>query len=133
MSTPAEGVPLVIVAYEDIYTSIAMQLGGLDDAYQQRSAAVLLSPAVLERLGLSDGDLVELSSGAGAVVVKARSDSACEEDTGLMPVSLYSNYLASYDPSQGRLPNLKHIAVTARRAKSDITPLSDLLVRKPGG
>jgi len=129
MSTPKEGIPLVIVTYQDIYQWVAKQRDGWGDAYQQHSAVVRLSPADLKRLGLDDGALVELKSQAGSVVVKAKSDPICQQEgTGYMPASLYSNRLASYNPSVSRLPNLKRIEVRAVPTEKDVTPLPDLLL-----
>jgi len=128
MSTPKEGIPLVIVTYQDIYQWVAKQRDGWGDAYQQHSAVVRLSPADLKRLGLDDGAPVELKNKAGSVVVKAKSDPICQQEgTGYMPASLYSNRLASYNPSVSRLPNLKRIEVRAVPTEKDVTPLSDLL------
>ena len=128
MSSPKKDIPLVIVTYQDIHQWVARQRDGLGDAYQQHSAKVQLSPADLKRLGLNDGAPVELKNKAGSVVVKAKSDPACQEGTGYMPASLYSNRLASYNPSVSRLPNLKRIEVRAVPTEKDITPLSDLLL-----
>lgn len=132
MSMPKEGVPLVIVTHQDIYQWVARQRDGLGDAYQQHSAVVRLSPTDLKRLGLDDGASVELKSKAGTVVVKAKSDPTCQEGIGYMPTSLYSNHLASYNPSVSRLPNLKRIEVRAVPTEKDITPLSDLLLNFKG-
>ena len=130
MSQCSRDMPLAIVAYQDVYQWVVMQREGLGDAYREQSAVVRLSPADLVKLGVGDGGLVGLRSEAGAVVVRAKPDADCEEGTGYIPVSLYSNYLASYDPSRSRLPNLRHIEVMASPAETDVTPLSDLLVRK---
>jgi len=127
MSSPKKDIPLVIVTYQDIHQWVARQRDGLGDAYQQHSAEVQLSPADLKRLGLNDGASVELKNKAGSVVVKAKSDPACQEGIGYMPASLYSNRLASYNPSISRLPNLKRIEVRALPTEKDVTPLSDLL------
>jgi formylmethanofuran dehydrogenase subunit D len=127
MSMPKDVIPLVIATHQDIYQWVARQRDGSGDAYQQHSAVVRLSPADLKRLGLNDGALVELKNQAGSIVVKAKSDPACQEGTGYMPASLYSNHLASYNPSVSRLPNLKRIEVRAVSTEKDITPIPDLL------
>ena len=126
MNSPEEGIPLVIVTYQGIFQWLARQRDGLGDAYQQRSAVVRLSPADLKNLGLNDGALVELKSKAGSVVVEAKSDPEGEEGMGYMPASLYSNRLASYDPSTSRLPSLKRIEVIATPTEKGITSISDI-------
>ena len=87
-----------------------------------------LAPADIEKLGLKDNARVELTSPAGSVVVMARVDSTGEEGMGLMPSSLYTNRLASYDPGVSVLPS-KHIEARAAPTGKDITPVSDLIVR----
>ena len=130
MSLPQEGIPLVMVTYQDIYQWVVKQRDGWGDTYQKRSAVARISPADLKKLDLTDGARVELRSQSGSVVVEIKSDPACEGGMGYMPASLYSNGLASYDPLVSRLPNLRRIEVRAVPTQKDITPLPDLLVRK---
>ena len=121
---------LNLVAYESIYVSVAAQRDGLREAYQRKAAAVHLSPADVKRLQIRDSDCIELTAESGSVVVAAESDSDCEEGTGYMPLSLYSNRLAGYDPSRSPLPNLKLIEATASATDKGITPMADLLIRR---
>ena len=131
MSLPEEGIPLVMVTYRDIYQEVVKQKDGWgSDAYQKHSAMARISPADLKKLELKDGARVELRSQSGSVVVDVKSDATCQEGMGYMPASLYSNRLAGYDPLASRLPNLRRIAVRAMPTEKDVTPLSDLLVRK---
>ena len=130
MSMSVEGVPLVIVTYEDIYQWVAEQEDGLGDKYQKQAAVVRLCPSDIESLGLRDSERVELRSESGSIVVEAKPDAVCREGTGFMPVSLYSNQLADYHPSPSGLPRVKHVQVIAVPTDKEVTPLSDLLVRK---
>ena len=130
MNMTAEGVSLVLVTYRDIYQGVAEQREGLGEAYRSRSAIVRVSPTDLKKLGLKDGGRVELKTRSGSVVVAAKADPACPEGIGYMPASLYSNRLASYDPSVSKLPNLKRIESKAVPSEKAITPISDLLARK---
>jgi len=129
MSMSVEGVPLVIVTYEDIYQWVAEQEDGLGDKYQEQAAVVRLCPSDIESLGLRDSERVELRSESGSIVVEAKPEAVCEEGTGFMPVSLYSNQLADYHPSPSGLPRVKHIKVRAVPTDKEVTLLSDLLVR----
>jgi formylmethanofuran dehydrogenase subunit D len=78
MIMPEKGAPLIIVTYHDIYQWIIRQRDGWGDSYQAQSAMVRLSPVDLKNLGLSDGDLVELVSEAGAIVVKTKLRRSCQ-------------------------------------------------------
>ena len=129
MTSPQAGICLTIVTHEDVHVSVVKLREGWGDAYQKKAAIVRLSPADIEKMGLKDNARVELTSPAGSVVVTAKSDRTGEAGTGLMPSSLYTNRLASYDPSVSVLPG-KHIEARAVSTEKGITPLSDLMVRR---
>ena len=129
MTSPQAGICLTIVTHEDVHLSVVKLREGWGDAYQKKAAIVRLSPADIEKLGLKDNARVELTSPAGSVVVTAKSDATCEAGTGLMPSSLYTNRLASYDPSISPLPG-KHIKAGVAPTAKGITPVSDLIVRR---
>ena len=129
MTSPQAGICLTIVTHEDVHVSVVKLREGWGDAYQKKAAIVRLSPADIEKLGLKDNARVELTSPAGSVVVTAKSDRTGEAGTGLMPSSLYTNRLASYDPGASVLPS-KHIEARAVSTEKGITPISDLMVRR---
>jgi formylmethanofuran dehydrogenase subunit D len=127
-AVPTIGVNLV--TYESIYVSLAALRDGLGQAYRNKAAVVHLSPADMKRLQIRDGGCVELSTASGSVVVAAESDADCEEGTGRMPLSLYSNRLAVSQSSRWPLPNLRLIEAMASPAGKGVTPIEDLLVRR---
>jgi len=129
MTSLQNGIRLTIVTHEDVHISIVKLRDGWGDAYQKQAAIVRLAPADIEKLGLKDNARVELTSPAGSVVVTARSDGTCEAGVGLVPSSLYTNRLASYDPGVSVLPG-KHIEAWAAPTEKGITPISDLMVRR---
>ena len=129
MTSPQNGIRLTIVTHEDVHLSVAKLRDGWGDAYQKQAAIARLSPADVEKLGLKDNARIELMSPAGSVVVTVKSDRTGEAGTGLMPSSLYTNRLASYDPGSSPLPS-KHIEARAAPTEKGITPVSDLIVRR---
>ena len=129
MTSPQNGILLTIVAHEDVHLAIAKLRDGWGDACQKQAAVLRLSRADLEKLALKDGARVEISTPAGSVVVTARSDATGEAGVGLMPSSLYTNLLASYDPGSLTMP-LKHIEARVTPTEKGITPVSDLIVRR---
>jgi formylmethanofuran dehydrogenase subunit D len=129
MTSPQNGIVLTIVAHEDVYLSLTAQREDRDNAYQKKAAVLRLAKADLEKLALKDNARVELTSAAGSVVVTTRLDATGETGIGLMPSSLYTNRLASYDPGSPVLPG-KHIEARVMRTEKGITPVSDLMVRR---
>ena len=129
MTSPQNGIRLTIVTHEDVHLSIVKLRDGWGDAYQKKAAIVRIAPADVEKLGLKDNARVELTSPAGSVVVTAKSDATCEAGMGLMPSSLYTNRLASYDPGSRCCPASTSRPESAPTEKG-ITPVSDLMVRR---
>jgi formylmethanofuran dehydrogenase subunit D len=129
MTSPQNGIRLIIVTHEDVHLSIVKLRDGWGDAYQKKAAIVRMAPADIEKLGLKDNARVELTSPVGSVVVTAKSDATCEAGLGLMPSSLYTNHLASYDPGVSLLPG-KHIEARIMPTEKGITLVSDLMVRR---
>ncbi len=130
MEQAGHGIHLNLVVYESIYVSIARQRDGWGEAYQNKAAIAYLSPSDMKSLQIGDGDRIEITSECGSVVVAAEADSNCKEGTGNMPLSLFSSYLASYDPELSPLPNLRLIEARVLATEKGITPLSDLLIRR---
>jgi len=129
MTSPQSEIRLIIVTHEDVHLAIVKLRDGWGDAYQKKAAIVRMAPADIEKLGLRDNARVELTSPVGSMVVMAKSDATCETGVGLMPSSLYTNRLASYDPSSSILPS-KHIEARVVPTEKGITPVSDLVVRR---
>jgi len=129
MTSPQEGVGLTIVAHDDAYLSVTAQREGWGDAYQKKAAIVRLAPADVEKLGLKDNARVELMTPAGSVVVTAKQDATGKAGIGFMPSSLYTNRLGFYNPGSAVSPG-KHILVRVMPTEKDITPVSDLIVRR---
>ncbi len=129
MTSPQNGISLTIVTHEDVHLAIAKLRDGWGDAYQKKAAIMRLCPADLEKLGTKHNARVELTGAAGSVVVTAKPDAACEAGVGLMPSSLYTNRLVSYEPGSSTLPS-KHIEARIMPTERGITPVSDLIVRR---
>jgi len=129
MTSPENGTLLTIVTHENVHLAIVKLRDGWSDAYQKKAAVVHLSRADLEKLGLKDNARVELTGPAGSVVTTAKLDAAGEAGVGLMPTSLYTNRLASYEPGSSTLFS-KHIESRAVPTEKGITPVANLIVRR---
>ena len=119
-------ISLIIIACHDVFQRLAAQRGILTDEYQKHSAVVSMSIKDMKALGITDGTAVKLSNSIGSIVLQAKRDSSIEPGFGYMPLSLYANMLASYEPAKAKLPNFKHMEVTAEPSAEAITPIAEV-------
>ncbi len=127
MTLPGEGLSLTIVVHDDPYLPVVCLTDGWGAAYQKKAAVLRLAKADLDRLGVTPGGRVEVTGPAGSVVVLARPDAAGAAGLGLMPCSLYTNWLSGDRAGPGLLPG-RHIQARAAATAGDVTPVGDLTV-----
>lgn len=87
---------IMIVTYPDIFqTESALKHGKFSREYQDLSAAIILDPGDLEKIGVKDGDNVKISSEHGSVIVAARKSEKEHPEIGYMLGSAWQNILGS--------------------------------------
>lgn len=118
----SDSIALVITTYRDLFGWLCKERGQ-EEEYRERSAAVWMSAADLEALGLKEEDRVELASTAGRVVLQAQLDEELPQGMGYIPTGPYASRLVDYDPARSKLPNFKRIEVAARATSEDITTI----------
>ena len=132
MTPEVSSLPLVIFPYQDVHLWIAAQRHGWGEAYEKLAAVVRVSPVDMKKLGLADGGLIELRSGAASIVVEAKQDKAVEEGTGIMRAGPYANYLLS-DLGGLTLAGLHCIDVIAAASTDLLTPVSAVIPERDNG
>ena len=123
-----EKLHLVIVVFQDLYQPTIMQRDGVGESYERVSARLWMSPADMDRLGVRDGDCVEVYSEIATVVVRTKTFHKCKNGIGYMPPSPYSTSLTRYDWITVPMLNLRRIEATIHKTENSITPLLALLV-----
>ncbi|MEM2214885.1 MAG: molybdopterin dinucleotide binding domain-containing protein [Candidatus Nezhaarchaeales archaeon] len=98
----------------------AKRLGSLSNEYCRESATIYLSQEDSSILGVSDGDIVEVSSKHGSVKVRARVRSDVRRGLAFMPPSPYSMALLGLDEH----PSI--IKVTVSKSSGEPTSLTTL-------
>ena len=94
LAAPECGV--VIVTYPDIFrTEAGLKHGKFSSEYQELSAAIVLDSEDMAKIGVKDGDLVELKSEEGAVVVRAKESEKEHPGIGHMPEGAWANVLGT--------------------------------------
>jgi len=94
LAAPECGV--VIVTYPDIFrTEAGLRHGKFSREYQELSAVIVLDQGDLAKIEAKDGDLVEIKSEAGAVVVRAKESEKEHPGIGYMPEGAWANVLGA--------------------------------------
>ena len=114
LAAPACGV--MIVTYPDIFrTEAGLRHGKFSREYQELSAVIVLDQGDLAKIEAKDGDLVEIKSEAGAVVVRANESEKEHPGIGYMPEGAWANVLgaspasAKVSRSQQEIPAIEEV------------------------
>lgn len=99
----------------------AKRLGSLSSEYAREAATIYLSQEDASVLGVSEGDIVEVSSKRGLVKVRARVRSEIRGGLAFMPPSPYSMALIGPD----EYPSI--IKVVVSKSSGEPTSLTTLL------
>ena len=120
LSTPE--VKIDVVISRDIFSAHEVHAGKYSSQYASVSARITLPESVMENARLEDGDAVEVSTGNGSVVVKARTG---DDDVAWMSNSPWVNSLLN-TPEGDALPSLKLFSAEIKKTQESITPLDSL-------
>jgi formylmethanofuran dehydrogenase subunit D len=114
LAAPECGV--VIVTYPDIFrTEAGLKHGKFSREYQELSAVLVLDSRDMAKIEVKDGDLVEIKSEAGAVVVRAKESEKEHPGIGYMPEGAWANVLgaspasAKVSRSQQEIPAIEEV------------------------
>jgi|Deesub1362B_J571_1020462.scaffolds.fasta_scaffold00165_39 formylmethanofuran dehydrogenase subunit D len=86
--------------------------------FQENSAVVFLKKEFAEKIGFKDGDVVEVESEGRKVNLRVRYSDSAPEGGGLMPNSIYSNYLTE---------NMKRFHASITPSDGDVTEVGDII------
>ena len=87
---------IMIITYPDIFrTEVGLKHGKFSREYQELSAVIVLDPGDVAKIGVADGDLVEVTSEAGAAVVRAKESEKEHLGIGYMPEGAWANVLGA--------------------------------------
>ncbi|MHA2423659.1 MAG: molybdopterin dinucleotide binding domain-containing protein [Candidatus Thorarchaeota archaeon] len=109
-----------------------MEIGKLSDGYRDAVGYCELDATVLESLGISAGDPIEVETIHGQVIVKSKKSRAKDPGLAFIPTGPYYNVLLDSDTQESGMPSYKGIEAKVFAASGkEVTPLRDLL--KMGG
>jgi len=94
LAAPECGV--VIITYPDIFrTEAGLKHGKFSSEYRELSALIVLDQGDMAKIEANDGDLVEIKSEAGVVVVRAKESEKEHPGVGYMPEGAWAYILGA--------------------------------------
>ncbi len=116
---PSIELKLVLARRLDVDTAAA-KYGMLSPTYQEVAAKIRLSPLDAQRLDVKEGDIIQVTSKTGEVVVRAHIDDKTPEGLAIMSPGPYANALLPASlPHQG-------ISITLKSIDGVVTPVEEL-------
>ncbi len=126
LAAPECGV--VIVTYPDIFrTEAGLKHGKFSREYQELSAVIVLDSGDMAKIGVNDGDLVEIKSEAGVVVVRTKESEKEHPGVGYMPEGAWANVLGA---SPVTLPaSTLALSAKVKRSRQEIPVIEEVYHR----
>lgn len=97
---------------------MGLEAGKLSDIYYEATTQIRLDPTDLEKLKIEPGDIVEVTTEHGSVVLRAEVAPRASEGMGFIPYGPWANSVIGGDTDSTGMPTMKGI-------KARITPAPD--------
>ena len=135
LAAPECGV--VVVTYPDIFqTEAGLKHGKFSREYQELSAVIVLDSGDMAKIGVKDGDLVEIKSEVGVVVVRAKGSEKEHPGIGYMPEGAWAYILGAspVTPPASTLaltapPSMLALSAKVSRSRQEIPAIEEVYHR----
>lgn len=97
---------------------VGLEAGKLSDIYHEATTQIRLDPKDLEKLKIKPGDIVEVTTEFGSVVLRAEVAPRASEGMGFIPYGPWANCVIGGDTNSTGMPTMKGL-------KAKITPSPD--------
>lgn len=105
-------IELILITGRTISQGEAMEEGKLYDAYTHAAAICELDPVDMEKAGISDGDMVRLSTEVGGVILKAvKATQPPHEGIAFVPLGPWANSITGSTTDSTGMPSFRGIKV----------------------
>ena len=119
---------IVIVTHPDIFrTEAGLTHGKFGSEYQELSAVIVLDSRDMAKSRVKDGDLVEIKSEAGVVVVRVKESGREHPGIGYMPNGAWANVLGASPVTD--LPSMLVISAKVRGSRQEIPAIEEIYHR----
>ena len=106
----------------------SLEVGKTSEQYFNSVAVIELSATDSDALGLRDGDLVEVATPHGSVVVRSRRSEGLDEGVAFFPYGPWANQVFGSHTGGTGMPSFKGVTATVGTAEgSEIPTLMELV------
>ncbi|MFX1252011.1 MAG: molybdopterin dinucleotide binding domain-containing protein [Promethearchaeota archaeon] len=116
---PKSSLELILITGRTWHQGAAMEgPGKISEEYKKETAVCELDPKDMARLGVEEGQTVQLSTANGtSVVLWVRSGVGPQEGIAFVPLGMWANCLIGSQTHSTGMPSFKGIAVTIEPVK----------------
>jgi formylmethanofuran dehydrogenase subunit D len=113
---------------------VGLEAGKLSDIYYEATTQIRLDPKDLEKLKIEAGDIVEVTTEHGSVVLRAEVAPRASEGIGFIPYGPWANLVIGGDTDSTGMPTMKGLEATVTPApEKQVLDLKELFVQMRGG
>ncbi len=109
-------VELLLVTVRTSEQGIALEKGKFSSEYVNSTATIFLNKQDFKKLGIKEGELVEVSSSHGSTIVKAYVSDETVPGMAFMPCGYWSNALTNLGETSP-IPIYKGVKIWIKKAK----------------
>ncbi len=128
------GAKVRLISGRTLLQGRTLEEGKLTDAYRDAVSYVELDTTVFEALGIEPGDLVEVETISGSVVVMTKTSRGKDPSIAFIPCGPYANAVIGNDTQQSGMPSYKSVDAQIFTTKaSAILGIHEIMAFQEGG
>ena len=108
---------VTLISVRTIEQGISLEIGKTSEQYQNSVSVIELNHSDFNSLEISEGEIVEVESEYGSVLVKCQSSQDIPKGRAFMPYGPWANKLFSSSTPCSGMPQLKGIKARVKAAK----------------
>jgi formylmethanofuran dehydrogenase subunit D len=112
---------------------VGLEAGKLSEIYHEATTQIRLDPKDLEKLKIEPGDIVEVSTDHGSVVLRAETAPRASEGIGFIPYGPWANLVIGGDTDSTGMPTMKGLkAIVTPAPEKQVLSLKELFSEMRG-
>jgi formylmethanofuran dehydrogenase subunit D len=113
---------------------VGLEAGKLSDIYHDATTQIRLDPKDIEKMKIQPGDVVEVTTKHGSVILRAEEAPRPSEGIGFVPYGPWANCLIGGDTDSTGMPTMKGLHATVKPApEKSVLSLKELFAEMRSG